>query len=96
MDAAAFLIALGRRTRATSPARDPLAEARRFLDDYGQTGEGQALRSWVRVIDTLVSGNGEFAESEVWLFGAETLALVAALVEARIGGRYPDAEWRHR
>jgi hypothetical protein len=44
MNAAAFLVALRRRARATSPARDPLAEARRFLDDYGETGEGQALR----------------------------------------------------
>ena len=80
MDAAAFLVALRRRGCATSPARDPLAEARRFLDAHGETGEGQALR---RVMDTLASGNGEFAESEVWLFSAETLALVAALVEAR-------------
>jgi hypothetical protein len=44
-------------------------------------------------MDTLTSGDGEFAESEVWLFSAETLALVAALVEARIAGRYPDSEW---
>ena len=47
-------------------------------------------------MDTLTTGNGEFAESEVWLFSAETLALVAALVEARIDARYPDAEWRHK
>ena len=91
MNAAAFLVVLRRRARATSPARDPLAAARRFLDEFGETGEGQALR---RVIDTLASGNGEVAESEVWLFSAETLALIAALVEARIERRYPDAEWR--
>jgi hypothetical protein len=41
----------------------------------------------------LAAGNGEFAESEVWLFSAETLALVAALVEARIEGLYPEMEW---
>ena len=93
MNAAAFLVALRRRAPATSPAGDPLAEARRFLDEFGETGEGQALR---RIMDTLASGNGEFAESEVWLFGAETLGLVAALVEARIDARYPDAEWRHK
>ncbi len=90
MDAAAFLVALRRRVRVASPARDPLAEARRFLDAHGASGEGQALR---RVIDTLASGNGEFAESEVWLFSAETLALVDALVEARIEGRYPELAW---
>ena len=90
MNAAAFLAGAA---LLPPPARDPLAEARRFLDEFGETGEGQALR---RIMDTLASGNGEFAESEVWLFGAETLGLVAALVEARIDARYPDAEWRHK
>ena len=87
MNAAAFLLALRRRARIPFPARDPLAEARRFLDAHGETAEGQALRN---VMDTLASGNGEFAESEVWLLSAETLALVAELVEARIEGLYPD------
>jgi hypothetical protein len=44
-------------------------------------------------MDTLASGNGEFAESEVWLFSAETLGLVAALAETRIEGLYPELEW---
>jgi hypothetical protein len=44
-------------------------------------------------MEILAFGNGEFAESEVWLFSAETLALVAVLGEARIAGRYPDSEW---
>jgi hypothetical protein len=93
MNAAAFLVALRHRARAASPARDPLAEARRFLDAHGETAEGQALR---RVMEILAFGNGEFAESEVWLFSTEMLALVATLVEARIEGCYPDAEWRHK
>ncbi len=91
MNAAAFLVALRRRARYSSPARDPLAEARRFLDARGETGEGRALR---KVIETLATGAGDFAESEVWLFSAETLALVDALVEARLEGRYPDGDWR--
>ena len=90
MNAAAFLVALRRRARAISPVRDPLAEAHRFLDTSRETGEGQALR---RVIETLATGTGDFDESEVWLFSAETLALVAALVEARLEGRYPDGDW---
>ncbi len=90
MNAAAFLVALRRRARAVSPVRDPLAEARRFLDARGETGEGQALR---RVIETLATGAGDFSESEVWLFSAETLALVDALVEARLQGRYPETNW---
>lgn len=71
MDAASFLLTLQCRSRAISSARDPLAEARRCLERHGQTGEGQALR---KVIDTLASGNGEFAESKVWLFCTETCA----------------------
>lgn len=45
-------------------------------------------------METLASGNGEFAESEVWLVSAEMLALVAALVEARIEGLYPEEDWQ--
>ncbi len=93
MNAAAFLVALRRRARYVSTVRDPLAEARRFLDAHGETGEGRALR---KVVETLATGTGDFNESEVWLFSAETLALVSALVEARMEGLYPDGEWRSR
>lgn len=89
MKAAAFLLALKRRTRLVSNARDPLAEARRFVDAHGQTAEGQAFH---RVMETLATHHGEFAESEVWLFSAETIALAAALVEARIEGVYPELD----
>ena len=37
---------------------------------------------------TLISGNGDFAESEVWLFSQDILTLVAALIDARTGGGY--------
>ena len=91
MNAAAFLVALRRRARAVSPVRDPLAEPHRFLDAQGETGEGRALR---RVVETPATGAGDFAESEVWLFSAETLALVDALVEGRLQGFYSDGDWR--
>jgi hypothetical protein len=66
----------GRRRACTaSPSRNPIAEARRFIDAHGETGDGQALR---RVIDTLASGNRKFAESEMRLFSDKTLALVVA------------------
>ena len=91
MNAAAFLLALRRRARAVSPVPDPPAAARRFLDARAETGEGRALR---RVIETLATGSGDFAESDVWLFSGETLALVSALVEACMEGRYSDEEWR--
>ncbi len=93
MVSAAFLVTLRRRARAVSPVRDALAEARRFLDASGETREGQALR---KVIETLATGTGDFDESEVWLFSAETLALAAALVEARLQGLYPDGDWRRK
>jgi hypothetical protein len=89
MNAAAFLLALRRRTREVSNARDPLAEARSFLD-AGETAEGQALR---KVLRSLATKDVEFAESEVWLFSPGTLALVAALVESRIEGLYPELDW---
>jgi hypothetical protein len=91
MRAAAFLLLVNRHARLVSDARDPLTEARRFLDVHGATGEGQALR---KVIKTLLTTEGEFTESEVWLFSAETLALVAALVQARIEDHYSNEEWR--
>ena len=47
------------------------------------------MNRMVRVIGSA----GDFDESEVWLFSAETLTLVSALVEARLQGRYQDGEW---
>ncbi len=91
MKAAAFLLALRRRTPAISPSRDPLADARRFVHEHGETGEGRALR---RIINLLATGEGEFSEADIWHFSAATLALVVALVDARITGiPYSEAEW---
>ena len=45
------------------------------------------------MISALVSVDGEFAESEVWAFSVTTSAIVAALVEARLEGRYSPEEW---
>jgi TPP-dependent pyruvate/acetoin dehydrogenase alpha subunit len=90
MDAATFFAAVRRRTRATSTARDPLTEARHFLEQHGDTAEAQALR---KVIKALAAKEGEFSESEVWLFGTEAITLVAALVDARIEERYSEIEW---
>ncbi len=62
----------------------------RFLEEDGGTGEGQALR---KVIKARATTGGDFSESDAWLFSAETIALVDALVEARLEGRYPDLDW---
>jgi hypothetical protein len=91
MKAATFLVALRRRARTISPAHDPLAEAKRFLDANEGTSEGRAL---YKVIETLITGTGEFDESEVWSYCNATLELVAALIEDRPEGRDSDEEWR--
>jgi hypothetical protein len=85
MNAATFLVALRRRANAASDARAPLAEAKQFLGKHGHTAEGMALR---KVMNALITGDGEFSESEVWLFSEDSLSLVAALIDARTGGGY--------
>ena len=92
MKAAAFLIALRRRTHAISTYPDPLGGAWRFLEENGETGEGRILR---RIIETLATGGGEYSESEVYLHSDKMLAIVAALFEARERGFYTEEEWRH-
>ena len=91
MDAAAFLVALRKRAPAAEAPHDPLADARRLLAQDAETAERRALR---RVIQALANSNGTFAETDVWLFSAETLGLVSALIDARLNGRYPEGEWQ--
>lgn len=91
MNAAAFLLSLGRRTHNQSPALDPLKDARDFLAANGDTAEGQALR---KVLRAITNTDGDFADMEVWLFSDKTLALVAALVHERLENRYSLKEWR--
>jgi hypothetical protein len=90
MDAAAFLLSLRKRAMRSAPSLDPLADTRCFLVQYAETAEGRALR---RVLQALASGSGKFVESEVWLFSRETIGLVSALVDARLGGRYEEEDW---
>ncbi|MBE0627122.1 MAG: hypothetical protein IH606_20170 [Burkholderiales bacterium] len=90
MNAATFLAAIRRRTRFTSAHRDPLVAAWRYLDEYGESAEAQALR---KAIKALAVKDGEFSESEVWLFSTEAITLVAALIDARLEGRYPELDW---
>ncbi len=90
MDLPAFIAAAGRRTRFTSTHRDPLKAALNFLDEHGETSEGQALRKMLKALAVM---HGEFAESELILFSTETLTLVKALADARMEGRYAEADW---
>ena len=44
------------------------------------------------MIRALIATHGESAESELVLFGTETLMLVTALADARMEGRYTELE----
>ena len=90
MNLAAFLAAASRRTSFTSTHRDPLQAARQFIKEHGATAEGRALHN---VLKALAAKEGEFDESELFLFSTETLTLIKALGEARMEGRYDEAEW---
>jgi len=92
MDSATFLVMIQKRATRTNSAADPLKEAQKFIDEYGSTGEGQALR---RVVEALWTGKGDFSESDLASFSAKSLALIPALVNTRIEGRYSEWQW-HR
>jgi hypothetical protein len=61
-------VELTRRLVADQP-HEPLAAARAFLQAYGDTAEGQALR---RVIVTITTRQGRLSESDLWLFSQRT------------------------
>jgi len=90
VDLPAFIAAAGRRTRFTSTHRDPLQAARQFIAEHGATTEGLALG---KALEALAAMHGDFAESDLYLFGTETLTLIKALAEARMEGRYAEADW---
>jgi hypothetical protein len=85
-----FFVEVKRRATRPCPSRDPLAEARRLLQEASPTAEMQMMR---KVVEALESGQGEFGEADVHRLGADMLALASALVDARAGRRYPDGEW---
>ena len=91
MESPAFFAEVKRRATRQCSAADPLAEARRFLEASGLTGEGQMVR---KSVEALAASSGAFDEADVHRLGSETLALVSALADARAKGRYPDSEWR--
>jgi hypothetical protein len=91
MDTAAFLVKLRKRSTSVHKSSDPLADAAAILARISTAAEGQALR---RVIEALANMEGRFRESDVYLFSAGTLALVVALIDARMVGLYRQQEWQ--
>jgi hypothetical protein len=44
-------------------------------------------------VRALWKGEGEFTESDIWSFSNKRLALVSALIDARMENRYPEWQW---
>jgi hypothetical protein len=85
-----FFLELNRRARATTQIEDPLALATLYLRDHASTGEGRALS---RLIRALTGGIQQIPESDLWSFSSQGLDLAAALLLARMEGRYSQEEW---
>lgn len=90
MDTAAFLRLLRNRAGCSADIRDPVAAAKSFLLDDGETAQGKAF---AEVLRALAGGTGQFSESTMWLFDMERLRLLSALIEARISSQYTREEW---
>lgn len=90
MNAADFFTDVKRRVSRKCMAPDPLAEARRVLGASGLTAEGQMVR---KAVVALGARAGEFGDADIHRLGADALALVSALIDARNTKRYADGDW---
>lgn len=90
MDIAAFLLALQRRASPKFEYPNPLRAATLYLQLNPDTAENRALRKLLKAIAT---GEGTMRESEICLFSGELASLTAALLDARLAGRYTKEEW---
>lgn len=90
MNSSDFLRAIRKRVSVVTCIQDPLTEARRFIQRHGTTGEGRALRA---IVETLWKRRGEFNDADIWSLSGRKLALVSALFDARLEGRYEEWEW---
>lgn len=91
MDTAAFLASLKLRASPGTAYPDPLATARLLVQFNPNTAECRALRKLLKI---LAMDQGTFQEPEAWLFSGEISGLTAALIDARLEGRYSDEEWQ--
>lgn len=91
MDAAAFLASIKLRASQSAAYDDPLAEVVLLIQQSPDTSECRALRKLLHVLATKA---GTFREAEAWLFSGEIAGLTAALIDARIEGRYTEEEWQ--
>ncbi len=91
MNTAANLSAITRRASPGPGYADPLATAVQRIQKAPDTGECRALR---KLLEILATKQGTFREAEAWSFSGETAGLTAALIDARLEGRYSEEEWQ--
>lgn len=91
MNPAAFLLLVRQQYPLAAPAKDPLLEARRLIERSPDALQGRMLS---RITAALATGEAEFAESDVFAFDQEHLALVSALIEARLMRGSSADEWK--
>ena len=89
MNGGTFIVALQRRCGAAAVA-DPLGFAQDFLAGSGDSEQGALFR---RLLRTLATGDGEYLDAELDLFGHNLALLASSVIEARIAGVYPQAVW---
>jgi len=70
---------------------DPLATARLYLQLNPNEDENRAIR---KLLLAIANGQGVLHASEVMLFQGELGELTAALLDAKMQGRYADKDWR--
>lgn len=70
--------------------RDPLATIAEIVSAGPDTPETRTLRKVVRAVST---DGGDFDAGEIFTLDRRSMALVAALFEDRVQGRYSDEEW---
>lgn len=70
---------------------DPLSTARLYLQLNPKEEENRALR---KLLQSLADGKGTLHATETILFQGELGELTAALLDARMQGRYSVDEWR--
>lgn len=87
-----FLTRAHRRTGGAplSGLRDPLHALNSLIRANPASPRARVV---LRVLIALRDDSGEFAESDLWALDAEAQWLLSALVNDRLAGRYPEAEF---
>lgn len=91
MELAALLRELKYRAGGPPNISDPLSAARRYLSEQASDAEARMLR---RLLAVLMWGRAKVHEADLACFTANGALIAAALIDARLRGLYPYADWR--